>query len=125
MSVCHIPAAPESGHKGASDPLELKLQMVVSCLVGSENLTQVLWKSRVVLTAEPSLQSQPEGRLTHTGHSPWSGHLPSSLSLPQLQLPDLLLPAPGGGLASKTTLRVASPSVAVTATVATAGDPRY
>jgi hypothetical protein len=31
--------------EGVLDPLELELQMVVSCYMGSGNLIQVLWKS--------------------------------------------------------------------------------
>lgn len=36
---------PNRGQKEVPDPLELKLQTVVSCCVGVGNLTQVLWKS--------------------------------------------------------------------------------
>ena len=33
------------GQKGALDPQEPELQMLVSCHVGAENQIQVLWKS--------------------------------------------------------------------------------
>lgn len=39
-----------------SDLLEVKLQVVFSCHVGTENCTWVLHQSWVLLTSEPSLQ---------------------------------------------------------------------
>ena len=45
-----------TGHKRLSDLLELEKQTIVSCRMGVGNHTQVLWKSRQLLTTEPSLQ---------------------------------------------------------------------
>lgn len=43
--VPHMCLVPNRGQKEVPDPLELKLQTVVSCCVDVGNLTQVLWKS--------------------------------------------------------------------------------
>jgi hypothetical protein len=42
--------------EGASDPLELELQMVVSCHMGPGKETQVFWERSSVLIAGPFLQ---------------------------------------------------------------------
>lgn len=46
MSVVH------SGNKRVLGPLELELQVVVSCHMDARNWTQVLCKSKVLLTTE-------------------------------------------------------------------------
>jgi hypothetical protein len=45
MSVYHMSAVPAVAREWKSDALGLQLQLVISLLVGSENQTQVLWKS--------------------------------------------------------------------------------
>lgn len=42
--------------KRASDALDLKLQMAVSCHVGARNQTQVLYKKKQCSEPEPALQ---------------------------------------------------------------------
>ena len=47
--TAHIPGVCR-GWKRVLDPLQLELQMVVSCHVGAENQTWVLWKSSTITT---------------------------------------------------------------------------
>lgn len=45
MGVLLASASGHHMHAVASDPLDLELQMIVSCQVGAGSQTQVLWKS--------------------------------------------------------------------------------
>jgi hypothetical protein len=45
MTVLAIIMSPHRGQKRASGPLELELQMIVSCCVGAKNQTQVLYRN--------------------------------------------------------------------------------
>jgi hypothetical protein len=47
------------GQERIVGPLELELQVVVSCHVGARNWTRLLEEQPVILTAEPSLQPLP------------------------------------------------------------------
>jgi hypothetical protein len=46
------------GQKRALDPLELELQMVISCHVGAETELTSLEEQLVLLTSEPSLHTK-------------------------------------------------------------------
>lgn len=52
MFMHHIHACTCGGHKRPSDPLELGLQMVVSCHISAGNWTHIPWKSSQCLTTE-------------------------------------------------------------------------
>ena len=48
--VPHVCLVPEEARRGDQTPLELELQMVMSCHVDAENQTQGLWKIANVLS---------------------------------------------------------------------------
>lgn len=55
MFLYHVSAC--RCHKRVLVPQELKLQMIVSCLVGAGHQIQFLERQLVLLTTEPSLQA--------------------------------------------------------------------
>lgn len=72
MPVCSMCVYDQKGQKKASNPLELKLQAVVSCLtwvLGAEIESSEEWEA---WTAEPSLRPHPQKTVHHMPPRPYT-----------------------------------------------------